>query len=293
MTAFFSVLEYLDKNKIVFYLTTYFLLLIIFIISLFPLKTVISNIVYKVNESGYATILFDKVNASLFSDIKFKNLSIKTDNLSSPVIIDSISLNPSVINLFIGKLKGDYQIEIGGIKLNGETTISKKLFYIKGRLKNFSLEKKPYFKKRFQLNLKGEIRGNIEITVKNNNIKKAKGFINIEGKKIKLGKSEVYSIFQLPDINFNTLTVMLKIDKGNIKFDTFRLGENRPYLTLSGNITLKQPLSRSWSKLMLKLKLDDEFKDKIGQLLPSVGFSTGPSNEYVKHLSGTFLNILR
>lgn len=275
--------------RIILYVFVGFFSFIFFLYTTFPFDVLKDRLIDNIEsglKGGYE-IKVGSVSPGLLGGVNLKGVRVmKKDETGSVVFwqIDNIKLRMSLLSMLFGKQVVKFDFKNGG-NVSGRIDNEKNRLVINVSTANFDLGKIAYLATKYGLNFKTAIDANIALDIDPRQIVRSNGSITIEPNDIKILATKTNSETlkgilkdgEIPELTIGAgkSSIVAKLDKGQVKIETFKLEKGDVNLDLAGAIYLATTLDN------LRLNLTGSFgiSEKLNQLLPVLFIIEKQKNE--------------
>lgn len=280
--------------KILAYIGIALFSFIIFFYLTFPLDTLTEKFLSNVEAGlkGQYSIDVGSVSPRLIAGALLKSVKVtKRDEAGDiPVFeLEKVRLKTSIFSLISGNPVVRYDIRSGEGRISGRVKSEKESVSLDAKLDGLDLGQIGYLAKKHNIKLSSAIDGDIKLEINQKQPIRSSGEIKIEPNGIKTSevnfKSDKLKGFvkddTLPEMTIGAgkSEILLRLEKGSIKVETFRLEGGDLNFDLTGMIYLSQKISNS----RLNLRGKFTFSEKIYEAIP---FLYGLQNQ--KGADGTY-----
>lgn len=248
----------------------FLLCFVFFAYKTFPYDRLADRLVREAQVRGYEIEIIDLTHAGL-SGLTFENLRVvlPSDEEGSPpldVIFEELTVSASLFSLMSDSKSYSFDAELAGGDADGDVTIGESNLEVEVELDDIDLAAISALRRFTKIPLAGTLNGEIELYMPSE-VNESKGdvAITVEGLKVGDGESQLeipgwggLTVDQADAGNFELLAT---IEDGVAKIERASSDGSDLKLGMLGNIRLGRPLKRSELDLILRVKIEDAYKE--------------------------------
>jgi type II secretion system protein N len=245
----------------------------------FPYERLADRLIQEAQARGYELEIIDLTNSGL-TGLSFENLrvTLPSEGEDAPpvdVVFEQLTVGTSLFSLVSDTKSYNFDAELAGGEAEGELVLGEDNMEIDAELDDIDLEALPILRKFTKVPLAGTLNGEIalampsEVAESTGNVE-----ITIEGLHVGDGKSKLdipgWGGLTLDKADAGNLELVATIEEGSANIERATSHGKDLELDVLGRVRLLRPLKRSELNLMLRVKIQDAYKnrsDKVATML--------------------------
>ena len=253
----------------------FLLCFVFFAYQTFPYERLAARIVPEAQALGYEIEIIDLTNSGL-TGLTFENLRLvlPSEGEDSPaldVIVDELTVSTSLFSLVSDTKSYSFDAELAGGEADGDLVLGPDTMEVDAELDDINLEALPALRKFTKVPLAGTLNGDIAIDMPSE-VAESTGSIEItiEDLNIGDGKSKLeipgWGGLTLDRADAGNLELVATIEDGSAKIERATSHGKDLELDVLGKVRLLRPLKRSELNVMLRVKIQDAYKERSAKV---------------------------
>jgi type II secretion system protein N len=241
----------------------------------FPYDRIADRLVQEAAVRGYELEIIDLTHSGL-TGLTFENLRLvlpsdDEDSLPVDVIFDELTVSTSLFSLMSDTKSYSFDAELAGGEAEGALTLGEDNLELDAEIEDINLEAIPAVRKFTQVPLGGTLNGEIALSMPSE-VRESTGNveITIEGFTIGNGKAKLdipgWGGLTLDRADAGNLELLATIEEGTAKIERAKAHGKDLKLDVLGEVRLLRPLKRSELNVMLRLKIEDAYKERSSKV---------------------------
>ena len=241
----------------------------------FPYERLADRLIQEAQARGYELEIIDLTNSGL-TGLSFENLrvTLPSEGEDAPpvdVVFEELTVSTSLFSLVSDTKSYNFDAELAGGEAEGELVLGEDNMEIDAELDDIDLEALPILRKFTKVPLAGTLNGEIalampsEVAESTGNVE-----ITIEGLHLGDGKSKLdipgWGGLTLDKADAGNLELVATIEKGSANIERATSHGKDLELDVLGRVRLLRPLKRSELNLMLRVKIQDAYKNRSAKV---------------------------
>ena len=241
----------------------------------FPYERLADRLIQEAQARGYELEIIDLTNSGL-TGLSFENLrvTLPSEGEDAPpvdVVFEELTVSTSLFSLVSDTKSYNFDAELAGGEAEGELVLGEDNMEIDAELDDIDLEALPILRKFTKVPLAGTLNGEIalvmpsEVAESTGNVE-----ITIEGLHVGDGKSKLdipgWGGLTLDKADAGNLELVATIEEGSAKIERATSHGKDLELDVLGRVRLLRPLKRSELNLMLRVKIQDAYKNRSAKV---------------------------
>jgi type II secretion system protein N len=245
----------------------------------FPYERLADRLIQEAQARGYELEIIDLTNSGL-TGLSFDHLrvTLPSEGEDAPpvdVVFEELTVSTSLFSLVSDTKSYNFDAELAGGEAEGELVLGEDNMEIDAELDDIDLEALPILRKFTKVPLAGTLNGEIalampsEVAESTGNVE-----ITIEALHVGDGKSKLdipgWGGLTLDKADAGNLELVATIEEGSANIERATSHGKDLELDVLGRVRLLRPLKRSELNLMLRVKIQDAYKnrsDKVATML--------------------------
>ena len=253
----------------------FFLCFAFFAYQTFPYERLAARLVQEAQALGYEIEIIDLTNSGL-TGLTFENLRLvlPSEGEDSPaldVIFDELTVSTSLFSLVSDTKSYSFDAELAGGEADGDLVLGPDTMDVDAELDDINLEALPALRKFTKVPLAGTLNGEVALDMPSE-VAESTGSIEItiEGLNIGDGKSKLeipgWGGLTLDKADAGNLELVATIEEGSAKIERATSHGKDLELDVLGNVRLLRPLKRSELNVMLRVKIQEAYKERSAKV---------------------------
>ena len=253
----------------------FFLCFVFFAYKTFPYERLADRLVQEAQAQGYEIEIIDLTHSGL-TGLTFENLRLvlPAEGEGSPpvdVIFDELTVSTTLFSLISDTKSYSFDAELAGGEAEGDIVLGENTMEVDAELDDINLEALPILRKFTKVPLSGTLNGDIvlampsEIGESTGNVE-----ITIEGLNVGDGESKLeipgWGGLTLDKADAGNLELVATIEEGSAKIERATSHGKDVELDVLGRVRLRRPLKRSELNVMLRVKIQDAYKERSAKV---------------------------
>ena len=253
----------------------FFLCFVFFAYETFPYERLADRLVQEAQARGYELEIIDLTHSGL-TGLTFENLRLvlPAEGDGSPpvdVIFDELTVSTTLFSLISDTKSYSFDAELAGGEVEGDIVLGENTMEIEAELDDINLGALPILRRFTMLPLSGTLNGDIvlampsEIAESTGNVE-----ITIEGLSVGDGESKLeipgWGGLTLDKADAGNLELVATIEEGSAKIERATSHGKDVELDVLGRVRLLRPLKRSELNIMLRVKIQDAYKERSAKV---------------------------
>ncbi len=237
----------------------------------FPYERLADRLVQEARAQGYEIEIIDLSNSGL-TGLTFENLRVLmppdgSESLPSEVIFDELTVSVSLFSLMSDTKSYSFDAEVADGEATGDISIGTDNLEVEVELDDLDLAALPILRKFTKVPLTGILNGEIALTMPSE-VAESTGDVEvtIEGLHVGDGKSQLdipgWGGLTLDEADAGNLELVATIEEGSARIEKATSHGEDLELDVIGQVRLLRPLKRSEPNLMLRVKIQDAYKQR-------------------------------
>ncbi len=236
----------------------------------FPYERVRDRLVKEAAKQGYELEVIDLGPAGI-SGVTLEGVRLvlpaKADEPAMDVLFDELTVKASLLSALADDKGFSFDVAMAGGDASGDVTVGKENFEIDAEFSDLDFAQIPALRRFTKVPMGGTLNGKIELTMPPEPEESA-GEIDLTIDSMKLGDGETkveipgWGGLTLDEADAGNLVVKVAIDNGVAEIDTVSADGSDIKLDAVGSIDLARPLRRSFANLMVRVKLEESYKER-------------------------------
>jgi type II secretion system protein N len=253
----------------------FLLCFVFFAYQTFPYERLAARLVQEAQALGYEIEIIDLTNSGL-TGLTFENLRLvlPSEGEDSPaldVIFDELTVSTSLFSLVSDTKSYSFDAELAGGEADGDLVLGPDTMEVDAELDDINLEALPALRKFTKVPLAGTLNGEVALDMPSE-VAESTGSIEItiEGLNIGDGKSKLeipgWGGLTLDKADAGNLELVATIEEGSAKIERATSHGKDLELDVLGNVRLRRPLKRSELNVMLRVKIQEAYKERSAKV---------------------------
>jgi type II secretion system protein N len=253
----------------------FLLCFVFFAYQTFPYERLAARLVQEAQALGYEIEIIDLTNSGL-TGLTFENLRLvlPSEGEDSPaldVIFDELTVSTSLFSLVSDTKSYSFDAELAGGEADGDLVLGPDTMEVDAELDDINLEALPALRKFTKVPLAGTLNGEVALDMPSE-VAESTGSIEItiEGLNIGDGKSKLeipgWGGLTLDKADAGNLGLVATIEEGSAKIERATSHGKDLELDVLGNVRLRRPLKRSELNVMLRVKIQEAYKERSAKV---------------------------
>ena len=253
----------------------FLLCFVFFAYQTFPYERLAARLVQEAQALGYEIEIIDLTNSGL-TGLTFENLRLvlPSEGEDSPaldVIFDELTVSTSLFSLVSDTKSYSFDAELAGGEADGDLVLGPDTMEVDAELDDINLEALPALRKFTKVPLAGTLNGEValdipsEVAESSGNVE-----ITIEGLHVGDGKSKLdipgWGGLTLDKADVGNLELVVAIEEGSARIERATSHGKDLELDVLGNVRLLRPLKRSELNVMLRVKIQEAYKERSAKV---------------------------
>lgn len=241
----------------------------------FPYERLADRLIQEAQARGYELEIIDLTNSGL-TGLTFENLrvTIPSEEEDAPpvdVVFEELTVGTSLFSLVSDTKSYNFDAELAGGEAEGELVLGENNMEIDAEIDDIDLEALPILRKFTKVPLAGMLNGEIALAMPNE-VAESTGDveITIEGLHVGDGKSKLdipgWGGLTLDKADAGDLELVATIEEGSANIERATSHGKDLELDVLGRVRLLRPLKRSELNLMLRVKIQDAYKNRSAKV---------------------------
>jgi type II secretion system protein N len=256
--------------------TAFFLLCFVFFAyKTFPYDRLADRLVQEAAARGYELEIIDLTHSGL-TGLTFENLRLvfpsnDEDSLPVDVIFDELTVSTSLFSLMSDTKSYSFDAELAGGEAEGDLTIGEDNLEVDAELEDINLEAIPALRKFTRVALAGTLNGEIALSMPSE-VGESTGKVEITIEALNVGNGEAkidipgWGGLTLDRADAGNLELLATIEEGTAKIERAKAHGKDLELDVLGEVRLLRPLKRSELNVMLRVKIQDAYKERSAKI---------------------------
>ncbi len=220
---------------------------------------------------------------------KMKDVTLSLPPPANHAHIDHLSVSPSFLALIMGKVGGHFKIEEGEGTLKGSFSSGKTNFSVSLNADQLDIGKLGILPLLASLQVKAIVDGSVSISGEQQNLSSLEGDVKLHLTKLVFDSQSIAG-FSIPKLSIGEGNIDLGINKGKVKFNTFKLGKaggtDDIVATVVGEATLARLIEASTLNIKTRFSLSANIMKSFMLLDAILGVGKQPDGSYAFSLNG-------
>jgi type II secretion system protein N len=253
----------------------FFLCFVFFAYKTFPYERLADRLVQEAQARGYELEIIDLTHSGL-TGLTFENLRLvlPAEGEGSPpvdVIFDELTVSTTLFSLISDTKSYSFDAELAGGEVEGDIVLGENTMEIEAELDDINLGALPILRRFTMLPLSGTLNGDVELAMPSE-IAESTGNveITIEGLSVGDGESKLeipgWGGLTLDKADAGNLELVATIEEGSAKIERATSHGKDVELDVLGRVRLLRPLKRSELNIMLRVKIQDAYKERSAKV---------------------------
>ena len=236
----------------------------------FPYERLADRIVQEARANGYDVEIIDLTHSGL-SGLSFENLRLvlPAEDGSPPldVIFDELTVSTSLFSLMSDTKSYSFDAELAGGEAAGDVVLGEETMEVDIEIDDIDLAAIPALRKYTKVPMTGMLAGDIELNMPSE-VNESTGNVEltIEGLNLGDGKTQIdvpgWGGLTLDRADAGNLELLVDIQEGWASIERAKAHGEDLKLDALGKIRLGRPLKRSDMNVMIRVKIEDVYKEK-------------------------------
>ncbi len=237
----------------------------------FPYDRLADRLVQEARAKGYDLEIVDLTNAGL-TGLTFESMRVvfPTEEEGSPpldVIFDELTVKASMFSLMSDSKSYSFDAELAGGEADGDLTVGQDTLDVEAEMENIDLAAIPALRQFTKIPVAGILDGEVDLEMPSDVGESSGGVeITIEGLKVGDGESQLeipgWGGLTVDQADAGNLELVATIEEGTAKIEQAKSHGGDLKLDMLGSVRLLRPLKRSELDLMLRIKIEDAYKER-------------------------------
>lgn len=178
--------------------------------------------------------------------------------------VDSAHISVSLLKLLLGTFGISIGADAFGGQLSGSVVNGSSDQSFDFELENLDVGQMPIFDDLVGLPMKGNLEGQLELSLSDKKWAKSDGKLGLTLSKLKVGdgKAKVLNAIALPEVNVGTVSLSATVAAGRLKIEKLASKGADLDLVVEGGARLRDPVGTSLLDLNLRFKFSDAYRNK-------------------------------
>ncbi|KPK15163.1 MAG: hypothetical protein AMJ62_10255 [Myxococcales bacterium SG8_38] len=249
----------------------FLLCFVFFAYKTFPYERLADRLVQEARTRGYELEIIDLTHAG-FSGLAFENMRVvlPAEEDGSPpldVIFEELTVKASLFSLMSDSKSYSFDAELAGGEADGDMTLGESNLEVDVELDDIDLAAISALRRFTKIPLAGTLSGEVELTMPSE-VNESTGdvAITVEGLKVGDGESQLeipgWGGLTVDQADAGDLELLATIEDGVAKIERASSDGSDLKLGMLGNVRLSRPLKRSELDLILRVKVEDGYKER-------------------------------
>jgi len=253
----------------------FFLCFVFFAYKTFPYDQLANRIEQEARVRGYEVEIIDLTHAGL-TGLTFESLRLvmPPDADGSPaldVIFDELTVSTSLFSLVSDTKTYSFDAELAGGEAEGDLSLGEDMMEVEAEIEDLNLQAIPALRKYTKVPLEGTLNGDIELNMPSETAESVGNVeLTIEGLHVGDGKTKIdipgWGGLTLDRADVGNLELALTIEEGVAKIERAKSHGEDLKIDVLGKVRLLRPLKRSELDVMLRVKIEDAYKERSAKV---------------------------
>jgi len=253
----------------------FFLCFVFFAYKTFPYERLADRLVQEAQARGYELEIIDLTHSGL-TGLTFENLRLvlPAEGEGSPpvdVIFDELTVSTTLFSLISDTKSYSFDAELAGGEVEGDIVLGENTMEIEAELDDINLGALPILRRFTMLPLSGTLNGDVELAMPSEVAESTGNVeITIEGLSVGDGESKLeipgWGGLTLDKADAGNLELVATIEEGSAKIERATSHGKDVELDVLGRVRLLRPLKRSELNIMLRVKIQDAYKERSAKV---------------------------
>jgi len=253
----------------------FFVCFVFFAYKTFPYEQLAHRLVQEAQAQGYELEISDLTHSGL-TGLTFENLRLvlPAEGEGSPpvdVIFDELTVSTSLFSLISDTKSYSFEAELAGGEAEGDIVLGENTIEVDAEIDDINLEALPILRKFTKVPVSGTLNAEIELAMPSE-IAESSGNveITIEGLNVGDGESKLeipgWGGLTIDRADAGNLELIATIEEGSAKIERATSHGKDVELDVLGRVRLRRPLKRSELNVMLRVKIQDAYKERSAKV---------------------------
>lgn len=253
----------------------FLLCFVFFAYKTFPYERLADRLQQEARARGYDLEVIDMTHSGLTGlTLEGARLTVPADADGSPpldVIFDELTVGTSLFSLMSSTKSYSFDAELAGGEAEGDITMGEDTLEVEAELEDLDLKAIPALRKLTKVPLEGILTGEIELDMPAE-VAESTGDVEltIEGLAVGDGKTSMdiprLGALTLDRADAGNLELVVKIEEGIATIERAKSHGQDLKLDALGKVRLLRPLKRSELNTMVRLKIEDAYKERSAKV---------------------------
>lgn len=241
----------------------------------FPYERLADRLVQEARARGYEVEIIDLTHSGL-TGLTFESLRLvlPAESDGSPpldLIFDELTVSTTLFSLMSDTKSYSFDAELAGGEAEGDLTLGEESMEVEAEIEDINLQAIPALRKYSKVPLEGTLNGEIELDMPSE-VAESSGNVelSIEGLHVGDGETKVdipgWGGLTLDRADVGNLDLVAKIEEGFAKLERAKSHGQDLKLDALGKIRLLRPVKRSELNVMLRVKIEDAYKERSAKV---------------------------
>jgi type II secretion system protein N len=275
------------------YPTFFFLCFLFFAYKTFPYEKLADRITQEAAARGYEVEIVDLSHSGL-TGLTFESMRVVLppegeDGPPLDVILDELTVETSLFALLSGAQSFSFDAELAGGEAEGDVSMGEETLELELEVEQVDLGAIPALRRYTRVPMMGILDGEVELSMPEEVAESSgKVDLSIESLKVGDGKTKLdipgWGGLTVDQADAGTLELVVPIEEGIAQLETAKSHGTDLKLDAVGKVRLLRPLERSDLNLMVRVKIEDAYKERSAKVatmleLASSGLKSAMTND--------------
>jgi type II secretion system protein N len=241
----------------------------------FPYERLADRLIQEARVRGYDLEILDLTHSGL-TGLTFESLRLilPEENDGTPpldIIFEELTVSTSLLSLLSDTKSYSFDAELAGGEAEGDLTLGEDEMEIEAELEDINLEEIPAVRRFTKVPLGGTLQGEVELMMPSE-VAESRGHVEITIERLSLGdgKSQLdipgWGGLTMDQADAGNLELLATVEGGMAEIERARSHGQDLKLDLLGKIRLARPLKRSELNLLLRLKIEESYRQRSSKV---------------------------
>lgn len=252
------------------YPTFFLVCFVFFAYKTFPYERLADRLTHEARVRGYEIEIID-LNHSGLTGLTFESLRVvlpaEGDSPPLDVIFDELTVSTSFFSLLSDTKSYSFDAELAGGQAEGDVSIGEQSMEVEAEIEDVDLGAIPALRKFTKVPMTGTLNGEIEVSMPSE-VAESTGNVELSIDALNLGDGKTkldipgWGGLTLDRADAGDLELVATIEEGTAKIDQAKSHGQDLKLDAVGKIRLLRPMKRSELNLMVRVKIEDAYKER-------------------------------
>lgn len=265
----------------------------------FPYQKLINVLISRLEARSPFQIRVNSAGPYLFPGLILKGVQItirtekekesegKKEAVNVPVLnLDNLKIRLRLLSILRGGVAFSLESKLASGQVKIAYFRARDKYTLRGKWEGIQAEGIPYLKSRHDLNLIGNLSGDVDLKGNPANLQKGEGTIHFKLAGGGIRNATLMKLVTLPDLAFDRFEGKLVLKEGKFVLDQVRLEGNDVQGEATGSILPRNPIGTSMLAVNLKIKLSPSIDTQVGFLFNTMLFHKDSQGFYARALAG-------